>query len=419
MRILIVNTQSVNHNNATGITMRSVLQYFSPDDIMELYMQPCVFANDSLPIKSIRVPFNVAPLRCIANAVFKNKSVSEKKYTVAKKQSFKSKLLSRLIMMLDFEPIFLPKHFCDKIKEFNPDCIYTLGNAIDVMNFAIKLSKKLSVPVLPHFMDNWPESHRYGKDKYPGHLRKTQKTLKKLYSHSKCALCISEKMASVYEARHGVPHYALMNSVDVSKFSCDKSAENSKILTYAGGLHLNRYKSLMSIADAVDKINLENNADYILKIYTDEKSIQQYSDCFKDKKCVELNGYVPHDQIKEIYEQSKVLIHIETFDEEYQDFIKYSLSTKISEYLATGRAIFLYAPKEIFMYEYIRDNNVGVAVSKSKDVFKELSLLLESDEQCKKLSENAQALAFEKHNFDKCIDVFKQALEETACENKI
>ena len=61
----------------------------------------------------------------------------------------------------------------------------------------------------------------------------------------------------------------------------------------------------------------------------------------------------------------------------------------------------------------------GVAVSKSEDVFKELSLLLESDEQCKRLSQNAQALAFEKHNFDKCIDVFKQALEETACENKI
>ena len=78
MRILIVNTQSVNHNNATGITMRSVLQHFSPDNIMELYMQPCVFANDPLPIKSIRVPFNVAPLRCLANADFIAKVLRQK-----------------------------------------------------------------------------------------------------------------------------------------------------------------------------------------------------------------------------------------------------------------------------------------------------------------------------------------------------
>lgn len=400
MKMLIVNTQSMNHNNATGITMRSIFQYFSPEDCFELYMQPCDRCKDALPIRSEQLGATVCPLRSFANkALNREVSVQSSTAEVSQKKMLKSRTKTRLTVMLDFEPIFITHSLIEKIKRFEPDYIYTLGNSIDTMKLCVKISNKFHINIIPHFMDNWQASHRFGADIYPLHIKETQNWLHKMYNQSRNALVISEKMAEKYQKRWGIPHYALMNTVDVATYHTQQVDEPhvGVQLVYAGGLHLNRYKSLLDIANAIESCALEFHDGIELTIYTDTKSYSLYKNLFDNCRHVLFHENVSHDQIVDVYKSADALIHIESFDTQQRDFIRYSLSTKISEYLATEKPILLYAPSDIFVSEYLSRNEAAIIISKSEDLI-DAVLMLKNQEKMNTISSNAYELAQKYHD---------------------
>jgi len=418
LRVLIVNLQSVNHNNATGITLRSIFSRFRKEDIYEVYMQPCLRASDAISLQSERLQAGVCLPRKAANRLIGKASVSNTKAAVilTEERSFLRALRRRLIMLLDFEPVILMPGLMRKINLFRPDCIYTLGNAIDVMKLVVKLSVMLKIPVIPHFMDNWQTSHRYGKSRYPYHRKITQKWLKKLYSRSNCALVISERMASEYTERWKVPHYALMNSVNTKSYHCPRTASKKmSVLVYAGGLHLNRYKSLLQIGKAIDDYNQTHQCSLVLRVYTDDKSTTAYQEILSECSCVEFRSYVPHELIMEVYRSADILVHIETFDEGYRDFIRYSLSTKISEYLSVGRPIFLYAPDNIFISEYLKMNKAAVTVSSEVELPTALRRLL-IPANAETVSRNAYELAKRNHDTEHLNSLLRRVFYPE-CEN--
>lgn len=411
MKIIIINTQSVNHNNATGITLRSIFRNFDKKELYEIHLQPCYKAEDAIDIVSRQANFSVCPLRFIVNKLFKG-AASPVSLGVAR-EKHKVGLKKRIAMMIDFEPMFVSRKMLKEIRAFSPDCIYTLGNGIDIMKLTYKLSKKISVPILLHFMDNWSASHRFGPDLFPIHLKSTQKWLKKLYERSKCAITISDKMAEEYETRWGIKHFSLMNAVNVSEFQCEFNPDNKvRVFSYAGGLHLNRYKSLLQVAKALDQYNEKNKMNLVLNIYTDSKSKELYGEHFLSIRCVSVLPAVNHNEIVNIYRNSDVLIHIESFDYEQREFIMYSLSTKISEYLATGKPIFLYAPDDIFVNEYLKKNSIAYIASSQQDIYNTIDALVNST-NLKDMSERAVSLARQKHDFMVCNDFFRQALSYT------
>ena len=316
-------------------------------------------------------------------------------------------------MLIDFEKVFLSKRIREILREFKPECIYTLGNAIDAMKYAYVTATYLKIRILPHFMDNWPQSHRYKANEYPVHMRCTQKWLMRMYKNSNCALAISEKMAEAYEQRTGIPHFALMNAVNVDAFRQDWRHRDTDLLVYAGGLHLNRNRSLLEIAKTVDSLNVTDGKHYALQIYTDGKSRALYEKDFSGLACVSFLDYVKHDDICSVYSHAGILIHIETFDTEYRDFIRYSLSTKISEYLATGLPILLYAPKDICVSAYLQENHAAEVVSDPELLERSMRRLLYERNYRNLLSENAERLSKEKHDMPVALSVFINALQSS------
>lgn len=410
MRILLVNTQSVNHQNATGITLREILRSLPDETVGELYLQPCRRAPDALDIVSRRVPFGVCAVRHLANRFLKSGGDAVPAPAAPPRQR---RLKGRLIMMLDFEPVVLTPKLRRWVREFAPDCIYTLGNGIDTMKLACRLADLCGVPLLPHFMDNWPASHRQGPHMYPTHLRMTQKWLTRLYERASCALTISEKMAREYEAQRHIPHYALMNFVPAADYFCGAALYRTlKTVVYAGGLHLHRYRSLLEIGQTLLRYRETTGQEILLHVYTDEKSRAAYGELLGGCPVIRLHPAVPHGEIVRVYRQADVLVHIETFDAEYRDFIRYSLSTKISEYLATGKPILLYAPADICVSEYLREHEAAVTVSESGELEAALCRLASGGEAVENLGDNAYRLALEKHdaavNRAKIRDIFSR-----------
>lgn len=368
----MVNSQSIYKDNATGITMRSILSHIPGDNVMELYRyEPSNRACDKFDIKSIQIPPQSMPLNyCLRKMLrldnYKEKdSIAITSYESSVNYSLKD--IARIYFKAAAENSFLvpSRGFLNIIDEFRPTCIYTMGGSFFVGKWVLFLSKRYSIPIVVHYMDNWRET-AYTQDKRLFKLHKRiNKQLDEMENRMSYGMVISDYMGEAYTKKYHKKYLSLMNTVSVVHIPHTNS--NKIRIVYAGGLHLGRDKILRDVAECVNK-----RKDYTLYIYTSDKDKKAYGFEFFGLN-VTFKDYVPHEKIVEVYKNSDVLIHIESFDPKTVEYTKYSMSTKIPEYMAAGRPIICYAPNCLAAYKYIKKTGTGISVSTSD----ELSLALD------------------------------------------
>lgn len=214
-------------------------------------------------------------------------------------------------------------------------------------------------------------------------------------------------MADVYQAETGIPHSVIMNSVDVAAFKCEPRAREGALrFVYAGGLHLGRERALKTIGECIDRVCEETGEQIDFTLYTSQENIDVYGEQFAHLANTRVVRAVPHEQIIAVYRQADILVHVESAELESNEFFKYSVSTKISEYLATGRPILFFGPKNISLFGFLADNQLAYTVSDAHELKQVITRMLKGMENDDSL--NAQKYA-EQH-FD--LSVARKRFEE-------
>lgn len=361
--VLIINSQSMLEDNATGITLRSLWGAWPKDKLLEIYEDEKKSVENTLLLSRKKMPDDDFLLKKVMRGVIGNRiNSSFKKNTLqvqnTKKIPFKSKLRQAFVCLWNMSPVKIDNDTLRAIEEFSPDVIYTLGSTVTVLNLCKKVAKKRNISVVVHYMDNWPEYLQW--DSNPllfFYKHKLKLSLKRVLKRSKVGICISESMADRYSSVFGIRHSVLMNSVNIDNCIIRaKQYSEKKVFVYAGGLHLNRWMALKEIAECL----MYDNG--FLKIYTSDENRNNYEKFFVGLP-VEFCELVNHEHINEIYEKADILVHAETNDPLMHGFFKYSISTKIPEYLATGKPVLFYGPKDLGLYSYLSDNRVAVCAS--------------------------------------------------------
>ncbi|MDB2059902.1 hypothetical protein [Clostridium perfringens] len=380
-RVLIINDQSIYKRNATGITIRSLFKNWPVDRVVEFHTwKSSVQEREGLSLDANLIPVETFPLNLILRKVSKAEINSESsgisfgvesndgKASVA----FSIKSYIKYIAeskLINIEPIvkILSK------KNFKPDVIYTMGSSFNIMHLVCKLSDYYNINICLHYMDNWRET--LYKDTIP--ILKLNKKINnisdKIEERSNCSLVISPKMKNEYEKQYNNTYEVLMNSINVSsndRLVEKKSSENELSFVYAGGLHLKRYESLLDIQYALSMMEVPCK----LYIYTSDMNREKYEHLF-DSSVTVFKNFLPHNLVYKIYEKADVLVHIESFEQKQIKYTKYSLSTKIPEYMFSGKPILCYAPRSLAVYEYINDFSAGVCVEKREELIEKIKYL--------------------------------------------
>ena len=68
-------------------------------------------------------------------------------------------------------------------------------------------------------------------------------------------------------------------------------------------------------------------------------------------------------------------MHCESFDATEVKYFKYSMSTKIPEYLSVGRPILCYGPNDVCTVSYLRENEVGFVVENDQELIMAINKL--------------------------------------------
>ncbi|WP_337042022.1 glycosyltransferase [Emticicia sp. 17c] len=422
-KILVVSADPFNRTSGTGITISNIFKGWDKDRIANVYIHD-VPRSDEVCDKYYRLSkwaffFNYC-LKWLM-VLFQLRKVKIVQTTVPLKKSertFKNIMFLNFKAGFDLSPMFVSKSFWKWVQEYDPDIIYSmLGNG-RMIKFSNSIAARTKKPVLPHFMDDWPECI-YIQNEWGGYARKMfDKMFKQVIAYSKGGLCISDQMTEEYIKRYKIPFATILNCVEEEFFIQPEertSAKQPTVFLYVGGLHLNRWMSLLEIAEAIDEINQEGQ-QVQLHIYCPEKDRNQFADKFNNNKSVSFKGSVSSTQVPEVLSQASVLIHVESFEENVVLFTKYSISTKIPQYMAAGKPILAYGPGELASVQHVVNAHAGYAVtSKDKAELKKKILTLSANPELRfSCANNGYQFAKANHSQSKTLKTLQKVAQEYA-----
>jgi len=182
-------------------------------------------------------------------------------------------------------------------------------------------------------------------------------------SYSDCVVAISEQMAAEYRQRFGGNYLVAQNSIDNPNLSKYLPGAGTVKLVYAGNLGLNRWKILGRIAGCLQELRAEEGFQVELSIYSLVAPAADALSVLNAPPVSSYKGALNSEELKAVISYSDALVHVEAFDKKNRHITRLSISTKIPEYLVSGRCIFAVGPEDVASMQYLVENDLGVIVT--------------------------------------------------------
>lgn len=427
-RILIIGANVLNMQNAAGITLRSVFDQIDPQCLMGVAWGDMRADTEQGTLNIRKLHYrNFSLGQLLDNPKLKKASrrikKAEQSYAVNTDNATKPmsgvfravKCLREWIALAPSRAaVAVSAEDMNALKAFSPDVIYTVGESISALDLSYRLSIALDIPIVIHFMDNWKHHIEWAENPL---LKRYQKRLKQkcdlCYERSTACIAVSQGMADVYTEETGVAHNVVMNSIDTEAFHLPAKAASDEIhFVYAGGLHLGRHAALLMIGEHIDRICDETGAKASFSIYTSKENLDLHAGDFANLKHTVLHSAVPHDQIMKVYAQADILIHAESNENRNNDFFKYSVSTKMSEYLASGRTVMFFGPENIYLYDFLKDNDLAYTAASEADADRLLRIFIAG--RYENLADKAYAYARDHFDVNVAVKAFCDTIEHVS-----
>lgn len=379
-KILVVNHDPFNTERNNGMTMSNLFRGWPKDRLAQVYLSQIAPSFDVCcrywKISEggvIRGTFRMPPISVVEETRNGN---AEDFLIVEPGKSLLRRYLSRIARKISPRhaeplrevffrlPAVISKPMLSWIREFQPDAIYSMMGTSHMLRLAVKLSEEFNIPFIPHFTDDWPTTQYL--NCFGGKMlrRNMHAWLLTSLRRAPARLVIGDMMAEEYTRRYKGHFEPFMNCLDASLFPYSEAAGNKTgpvRFVYIGGLHLNRWQSLQEIGRNLEELKSEG-FDSELVIYTYPYDVDAYRGQLTSSSVMKIEGWVPNHEVPAVIQAADVLVHVESFDEEIKTYTRFSVSTKIPEYMIAGRCLFAYGPGEVASIRYISESGCGITV---------------------------------------------------------
>lgn len=289
-------------------------------------------------------------------------------------------------------PLRINSKACEELRAFKPDVIYTQGYDIRILIAADKLAGLLGVPCVTHTLDWW-----FSDDTLVKALQ--MRALNRCISRSCKHLAGSPKMAEWIESAFHttalfVTNCCIGSAIKDTGSAIDWNGAAGLHFLYAGNLTPCRHLSLNILARHLrpkDKLIVYAPSNQIEEVDLDSR--------------IEIHSSVPQSDVLSLYARADVLVHVESFDKASESFARYSLSTKVAEYLATGKPILYFGPRDIGVGDFFYRTGCANVANEESEIDAAIYALT------KDLEDSAR--------IDRCRQVFECLFETNAVRQRL
>lgn len=369
-RVLFVSVNPFSQTSNNGKTFASFFEGYGTDALAQLYFHREL---PSSPVcdKYFRITDEdlvrdlVRPWRVMGERVTARSSsttpIPQRTHSALKASRIARLLRQCLWTQVRFEnPALL-----EWLDEFDPEVIFFCGgDAAALYPKVTSLADRFGARLAFYITDDYVLPLRT--PNLAAHLQRwwTRRVFAQLTRRADLVLTIGPSMSSTYERVFGLESVPIMNMVSVPPTQPEprRCLTDGQPLTllYAGSLHSNRWMVLGRVADSIERL-AARGVEARLRVVGPEPTAKQLHAVHRPPN-VEHGGLLTPDELGCAVAAADTLVHVEADDTASMAVTALSVSTKIPEYLASGRSLMAIGPRGLASIDYLYDHNVALVV---------------------------------------------------------
>lgn len=419
MKVLVISANSFSNVYNNGKTMKMMFSDFENSEVCQLFIRglneidadaACGFFHipERNLIRKMFMPWKDAGhvVSPIGNSALEQEL--EASSNVGIKRSVATQILREFVWLLTK---WDNKVFWQWIKEQNPDVIYfQAGYPYFMHRMAWKVQKRLGIPMVSHFMDDYvvyPKRTLY--KRFLIHLyRKTIKRSSVCYS-------IGKEMAVEYGNFFGKPFSPIMNIVPWK----DRNPKEEDIIlkiSYFGSLYYNRIDAILKFAEFLrNKVDPFLKKQYVIRVFSSSELTEQEQKRMKELG-IQNKGFLKGEEFTREMENTDIYLHVESGDEVYRRLTKLCVSTKIPEYLISYRPSFAFGPTDLASIKVFSEIDERMVISDDlnnspKETIDNIAEILNNKKTRDEIAEKCYQYACDNFLIEKVANDFRSELD--------
>lgn len=295
--------------------------------------------------------------------------------------------------------------FIDWIDSLSLDYIYTSVGSLNMAQLIDQLMRiRPQIRYIIHGYDDWISPNYYSF--FHSFEKDSSILLSSIINRASLTFATSDKMAIDYTSRYNRTFTTFPNPVNRISDSYSVGEGCMKI-TFVGKILNHNISSILALASAL----AQQNRDYSLHIYSDVRDNlkQRIKSTYNNTV---FHEWINHEEIPNILRNSRILYLPISINEQTVKFTKYSMSTKMSEYLSSGVPILYQGPDGIAMTEMLEQYQCAVIVKNNnvENIKDSLNRMIQNASEMKEIVKRALILFNEKFDKAKVSNDFVQTI---------
>ena len=376
-RLLIISNNVLSNTRNNGKTIFSYIDSLSRENVAQLYFngeRPSIEGYRYFQITDKDVLRGLFSKSKRGRALCDAKGATNEVATVAPKLK---KSVFRFFRELLWKNKWQSEQLFDWVENFAPTAVFFVGGdcvfAYDICEYIVKkYHARLSLYItddyiMPRKKESFIEKAR---------RKKIKESMERCLKSADAFFTVSEFMRKEYRELFGRDSSVIVNLSEPLKMQESFSENQDYTFMYAGSLYYGRDEILGKISRALAEYNQTHAKKAVLKVYSNSEPPLDTKSKFIIDGTSEYCGSLDRDELKVSLNRSDVLVFVESFDEEQMEKTKYSLSTKVPEYLSVGKPILAVGPMGIGSIDYLAD--VALCVQDAKELNQKITSLLDN-----------------------------------------
>lgn len=263
------------------------------------------------------------------------------------------------------------------LEQIKPDVIYlpiySARYMCDVQNYIID---KLKVPVIGHITD---DVYSYRKSEFLGmrwYRFLLRKKLKKLIGRCEYLEVFAENMKTEYEEIFKKPCYLIGKGVDdfsLNNWQNSFEYKDKYKFVYTGNISKDRFETLLLLGKALE------TKQGVLEIYSATILTPKQKTAMSKISTIIFKGKIGKEELKKVQKQADFLVHVEGFSKRAIEDTKMSFSTKIIDYMQTGKPILAIGDDKINSIAVLKSNKIAVVIAQKEELGETVFKLLNNN----------------------------------------
>jgi len=262
------------------------------------------------------------------------------------------------------------KAFNDWLEAFKPDIVFLAWSRdFFIFDISIYIAQKFDIPIILSITDDYVfDRHFSFSPLYWIYQNQYQRMVRRLMKMKVFGSFETEKIKALYQSRFGIPSKVQYIATNL-KPVFNEWIGPIKTIRYFGNLESGRFESLCDVAKEIAAID----PTLTLEVYS--KDYERYSK--RHVPSLALKPPVAYAEVVAMMMETDLLVIVEGFKKKDVRMVRYSLSTKVADTLASGRPILAYGDKETGALDFLIENKCAVSTTSRKELHEALSGLLD------------------------------------------